>query len=571
MFLEGSTTSKFAISDTKFAIIVANSGKEMFNGEKVDLDKLFVWTSDDKPELIQVAELSTDPTKQTENYYVNIQADHDESTTKTFGTAKVWIENNQLMARVQFADNDLGKHYYGLPDLRWSVSITWEDDEKNRGILTDISAVYIPNDPRAKTVSKNGLKKGHIIMDKKEKNALTADEAKKLVADVTEIIEGAVGETEEVVDETDDTDEVKAEETTEKNSAKSPVFITVNQKGASAGSSVSSGWVKTREAADKFVDILLNEKDGADVFGIWNDMLKEKDAITYNPNEITLLPEFLIKEIRDIMRTNAEFFSATTYVGGDYYNAGIITSADGGRGHVDGQTKIEEQVTVVPRVLVAECLYKFQRLARTAVKRNNGALRTTLLRELATVLTETWERAAIVGGVMNDEASNPTAFTALNPILGDVMGDTANAAIGTQVSYDGSKSWRYNISMLANAVKSGTNRWLITTSNKLAEIEDSLIGQFPAFPNGISATAPGINGITRIHTPNFLTDDMLDGAIALCVDAPAYYRVGDSVADEDEAFDIPTNKHLFLRELYTGGGLVAPKSVAALVEGSVSA
>lgn len=158
-----------AKTERRFRNILANSGQIMESGEVRDLANLYVMGYDG--ELYKIADLNTNPDKQTEKYSVKAQADHGlvvdgelmPSIEKQFGSCRVWLEKDGLHARMYFADGDaLADHAWAISeDASYSIGMEWYEDgyygtgkdiEEPIGILREISMVLTGNDPRAKTI-----------------------------------------------------------------------------------------------------------------------------------------------------------------------------------------------------------------------------------------------------------------------------------------------------------------------------------------------------------------------------------------------------------------------------------
>lgn len=156
-------------TERRFRNILANSGQVMESGEVRDLANLYVMGYDG--ELYRIADLNTNPEKQTERYSVKAQADHGEiidgeivpTIEKQFGSCRVWLEEDGLHARMYFADGDtLADHAWAISqDASYSIGMEWYEDgyygtgktiEEPIGILREISMVLTGNDPRAKTI-----------------------------------------------------------------------------------------------------------------------------------------------------------------------------------------------------------------------------------------------------------------------------------------------------------------------------------------------------------------------------------------------------------------------------------
>ena len=549
--------------------ILANSGKVMLDNREIDLNNLYILTRDADPKLVQIASLAR-PEKQTEDYRVKIQLDHDESVNSTVGGALVWIENDQLYARVKFADSDEGRKFYALCDvLSYSISIEWQDKDRTKGVLTDISIVYLPNDPRAKTVSKNQAKKGDIVMSKKEINELTAEERAVIeeALDKVTAVDPAATESKE---ENDAAEVAEAPVVKEENAAKQPTFIVVNRQAKETNSSINASWLKSEQAVEAYGNAIIEARGNKDKFeALWNKSLKEKNAISFDPSTVTVVPELVLQAIHDVINTDNSIWNAVTHTGFDYYTSAAVTSKDGARGHVVGRTKVEEAIVAKPRTIVPADLYKLIRIEHGLVRRSGGESGNVVrfvLNELVPKLIQSAEQAILVGGVTNDDAA-ATEFTALAPIL-----DEDSTYLSTYAKQS-SDSWRLALSQAAAKVKSGMERYFITSENNFATMENSeTTNGSLVFPNGINKNSPQISGLAGIITPIWLTDDMLgDGNIGVVYDKGAYFTVGSTTPEAFSDFEIDKNQYVHMRELSIGGGLVKPLSAVKVTDGTASA
>lgn len=549
--------------------ILANSGKVMLDNREIDLNSLYILTRDADPKLVQIASLAR-PEKQIEDYRVKIQLDHDESVNSTVGGALVWIENDQLYARVKFADSDEGRKFYALRDvLSYSISIEWQDKDRANGVLTDISIVYLPNDPRAKTVSKNQAKKGDITMSKKEINELTAEERAVIeeALDKVTAVDPAATESKEEND-AEITPEVPAVK--EENAAKQPTFIVVNRQAKETNSAINAAWLKGKEAVEAYGNAIIEAKGNKDKFeALWNKSLKEKNAISFDPSTVTVVPELVLQAIHDVMNTDNSIWNAVTHTGFDYYTSAAVTSKDGARGHVVGRTKVEEAIVAKPRTIVPADLYKLIRIEHGLVRRSGGESGNVVrfvLNELVPKLIQSAEQAILVGGVTNDDAG-ATPFTALAPMIDE---DATYLSTYEKQSTD---SWRLALSQAASKVKSGMERYFITSENNFATLENSeTTNGSLVFPNGVNKNSPQISGLAGIITPIWLTDAMLgDGVLGLVYDKGAYFTVGNTTPEAFSDFEIDQNQYVHMRELNIGGGLVKPLSAVKVTDGTASA
>lgn len=603
----------------RFRNILANSGEIMESGEVRDINNLYVMGYDG--ELYRVADLNTNPEKQTEKYSVKAQADHGKvelgpdgeaaivpSIEKQFGSCKVWLEQDGLHARMYFADNDeLADHAWAISeDASYSIGTDWYPDgyvgagheiDEPIGILREISMVLTGNDPRAKTIdhkpieaeaqgcatiddSGNNNIKGGTEMSKKL-DELTPDEKRafgerfnalldEFTADVPE------DETEPTADEAPEApeavetpaEEAKVEEPAEAKEVEEPA---VEEAKDGMPFIVVRDSIKQENYMTKTADYLKSDASvaawGKALAGSNGDKAKfeadfrkiaKADGVDLGEN-VSLVPEAVINAVTEQIEDEDRIFSHVFHTGLNFEVAATATDEDGATGHVRGKTKKEEDVELAKRVLVPADLYKLMKLDHSMVKINGGvsssAIVRYILREMPRRLLDTIDKAILVGGVSSDsEESGETTFDALLPIITDIA---AKNTYGDEYTPEAGDTLRAVMSKAASRVISGYDRTLITTEDKLTDLENSLNGTFPVFPNGIDKNDPRINGIRRIITPRWLTAAMLgDYENGIIVDLPSYHTVGDDSAERMTGYDLDTNKYIWELVACIGGGLV---------------
>lgn len=603
------------ITTKRYRNILANSGELMESGEKRDIRNLYVMGTDGK--LYKIADLATDPDKQKEEYTVQAQADHGEivegmlvpSIEKQFGSCKVWLEEDGLHARMYFAEGDaLADHAWAISEhASYSIGMDWYPDgyfgtgyeiTEPIGILREISMVLTGNDPRAKTIDSiaaeakaqgsadandgvNNNKEGNLMVKKLDE--LTPDERDAMNARIAEVIDefttkAPEDETEptaeaattddvdapeeapaEEVKEVEETSEEVKEETTD---ALHQTVVVVKDKQEikqETNMSKTTDYLKTDAAVAAWGKALL---DCAGDKAKFEDAFRKQakaDGVDLGEN-VSLVPEAVINAVTEQIEDEDRIFNHVFHTGLNFEVAGTATSEGAAKGHVRGKTKQEEEIEIAKRVLVPADLYKLIKLDHSMVKINGGisssAIVRYVLREMPRKLFDAIDQAILVGGVSTDsDESGETEFTALLPIIADIA--DAQGAYGSEYTAEAGDTARAVISKAAGRVVSGYDRTLITTEDALTDLENSLNGSFPVFPNGIDKNDPRINGIRRIITPRWLTAEMLgDYTGGIVVDLPSYHTVGDDTAERLTDYDIDTNKYVWEILACIGGGLV---------------
>lgn len=606
---------KAKTAERRFRNILANSGEIMESGEIRDLGQLYVMSHDGK--LVKISDLNKDPETQTEAYSVKAQADHGEmqgdylvpSIEKVFGDCRVWLEDDGLHARMYFANNDtLADHAWAISDhASYSIGIDWfpegyygvnyEIDEP-LGILREISMVVTGNDPRAKTIdhkpmearaqgsatAESGTNKTGDSKMSKTLDELTPDEREAMQREMAEVINRFTAdvpesETEPTADEAPEAEEATTEEAPaaeeapeaeevkeaaeddekeEKKDGIMPILVVKDRVKQENFMSNTTDYLKTDAAVAAWGKALASSKGDKGQFAADFKAIAKRDGVDLGEN-VSLVPEAVINAVTEQIEDEDRIFSHVFHTGLNFEVAATATDEEGATGHVRGKTKKEEDVELAKRVLVPADLYKLMKLDHSMVKINGGvsssAIVRYILREMPRRLFDTIDQAILVGGVSSDsEESGETVFTALLPIISDIA---AKGTYGDEYTPAAGDTARAFISKAASRVISGYDRTLITTEDKLTDLENSLNGSYPVFPNGIDKNDPRINGIRRIITPRWLTSAMLgDYENGIVVDLPSYHTVGDDSAERMTGYDLDTNKYIWELVACIGGGLV---------------
>lgn len=603
------------ITTKRYRNILANSGEIMESGEKRDVRNLYVMGTDGK--LIKISELNSDPDKQKEEYTVQAQADHGEivegmlvpSIEKQFGSCKVWLEEDGLHARMYFAEGDaLADHAWAISEhASYSIGMDWYPEgyfgtgyeiTEPIGILREISMVLTGNDPRAKTIDSinaeaeaQGSAEANdgVANNNKEEESmrkvdeLTPDERDAMNARIAEVIDEfttkAPEDETEPTAESATTDEVEAPEEAPAEEVKEVEEASEEVKEESKDTLHQNVVVITDKKAIKQENYMSNTTDylktdaavaawGKALLDCAGDKAKFEDAFRKQAKadgidlgeNVSLVPEAVINAVTEQIEDEDRIFNHVFHTGLNFEVAGTATSEGAAKGHVRGKTKVEEEIEIAKRVLVPADLYKLIKLDHSMVKINGGisssAIVRYVLREMPRKLFDAIDQAILVGGIATDSAeSGETEFTALLPIIADIA--DAQGVYGTEYTAEAGDTARAVISKAAGRVVSGYDRTLITTEDALTDLENSLNGSFPVFPNGIDKNDPRINGIRRIITPRWLTAEMLgDYTGGIIVDLPSYHTVGDDSAERLTDYDIDTNKYVWEILACIGGGLV---------------
>ena len=603
-------TDKKDQKQRRFRNILANSGEIMESGEIRELKQLYVMGFDG--ELYRIADLNTNPDKQTEKYAVKAQADHGElvdgelvpSIEKQFGSCKVWLEKDGLHARMYFADNDkLADHAWAISeDASYSTGIDWYPDgyygtgyqiDQPIGILREVSMVLTGNDPRAKTIdtkqqaeseepiegSNEEAVDGDIttikLGDSKPmtKDELTPDENRALKEQLAELVDkfttdAPESETEPTARDTKDDEEPAAEEAKEeqKDVVHNNILVIKDRAVKQESAVKKTDWLYSKAGKKAFADTL--KQAGGRLNGTFDAMWRAKVAEHTNDAITGLaLPVDVESMFISALGNSDGIISHFQSVNAKGLSLNLIDAAsdEAGRakGHKKGDTKADQELTDVIRAVYCKMVYK--RLALDAMDLyENPELIEFRAQELVQNIIKEIERAAIIGdGRSAPSGSNPDyrMFDGTNRGFFSIAADAAaSTGFGTKVAtavtganlYEGVVKGR-------SAIKTEGAQYIVAKSSAI----ENLLLQTTS--NGYFVQ-PGqrvedVLQVSRVYTPAWMDNATVD---AVLVVDNAYKMIGEANIRVRSDFDTSTNQDILLDETPRGGSLGEFKSAAAI-------
>lgn len=617
--------AKVQITDAKgeksrrFRNILANSGDIMESGEIRDIQNLYVMDYDGN--LIRIADLNTNPDKQSEKYAVKAQADHGEvidgelvpSIEKQFGSCKVWLEDDGLHARMYFADNDtLADHAWAISeDASYSTGIDWYADgyygtgyeiDEPIGILREISMVLTGNDPRAKTIDsqKSGkVATGDVSVDgndnnkkgksmKKNLGALTPDERnamlRKGVEDLTELINDFTtdvpeGETQPTARESKDAEgeaenkeaETEDPKTETKDVAHMPVLVVRDRQIRQEKAQKTADWLTSKAGHEAFAKALKQTgKFGASFDTLWRAELSKHtslDGITGLPT-----PSNIVSMFRDALEKQDGIISHVEFVNAKGLKINLVSAVSGSEdlarahGHKKGDKKVDQSLANTTREVLCKMVYK--RLPLDAMEVwENPELIDFRARELVEAIIVEIERAIVIGdGRAAPSGSNPDyrLFDGSNrgffSIKADAAATTGFGALtaSTYTQVAGDNAYDTIVKARANIRKEGA-QFIVAKNSWIASALTAKVGSNYLVQPGMKIE--DVLGVARVYTPAWMDGDTND---AYLVVDKAYKMVGQSAINTHADFDTSTNENILLDETPRGGALGEYKSAVAI-------
>lgn len=603
-------TDKKDQKQRRFRNILANSGEIMESGEIRELEQLYVMGFDG--ELYQIADLNTNPDKQTEKYAVKAQADHGElvdgelvpSIEKQFGSCKVWLENDGLHARMYFADNDkLADHAWAISeDASYSTGIDWYPDgyygtgyqiDQPIGILREVSMVLTGNDPRAKTIDTKQQSISEESVEDSEKadadggiqtiklgdskpmtkDELTPDENRALKEQLAELVDkfttdAPESETEPTARDTKDDEEPAAEEAKEeqKDVVHNNILVIKDRAVKQESAVKKTDWLYSKAGKKAFADTL--KQAGGRLNGTFDAMWRAKVA-EHTDDTISglALPVDVESMFINALGNSDGIISHFQSVNAKGLSLNLIDAAsdEAGRakGHKKGDAKADQELTDVIRAVYCKMVYK--RLALDAMDLyENPELIEFRAQELVQNIIKEIERAAIIGdGRSAPSGSNPDyrMFDGTNRGFFSIAADAAaSTGFGTKVAtavtganlYEGVVKGR-------SAIKTEGAQYIVAKSSAI----ENLLLQTTS--NGYFVQ-PGqrvedVLQVSRVYTPAWMDNATVD---AVLVVDNAYKMIGEANIRVRSDFDTSTNQDILLDETPRGGSLGEFKSAAAI-------
>ena len=599
------TTTDSAAKERRYRNILANSGEIMESGDIRDIKNLYVMGYDG--ELYRIADLDTDPEKQTERYSVKAQADHGKiegeylvpSIEKQFGSCRVWLEKDGLHARMYFADGDaLADHAFAISeDASYSIGADWYPDgyygtgydiEEPIGILREISMVLTGNDPRAKTIDHKATEaeaqgSAEVACDtNQEKGAemsrkideLTPDERKALGDELAGVLDKFTtdvpeDQTEPTADAAEPEAEPEAEaepaeavepakeETADAKGAMNIIVIKDESEKAKQEHVMSTtDWLHSEAGHVAFADTLKKAgRLGAAFDAMWRQKASEHmslDGITGLPNPAPVEQYFV-----DAIENGDGIISHFQWISAKSFRIHIMESEDRAAGHKKGDTKQNQEVEDTVRDLLVKMVYKRLDLDATELYENPWLI-DFRSQELVDAIIGEIERAAIVGDGRSTGTPDLRMFDGTRGFYSVATDCGAQNAFADQYATEAGGNLYDGIVGAKGLIKTEGSQYVVADSELVtALLQAKANGQYLVQPG---ARIEDILGVSRVYTPSWMTST---GGAFLIVDR-AYKHGGEQGIRVRTDFDTATNTDILLDETPRWGSLGEKKSAVAI-------
>lgn len=313
-------------------------------------------------------------------------------------------------------------------------------------------------------------------------------------------------------------------------------------------------YLKTKEALNDFAKMLQKTGGREALKEAWSEHLRVKGIS--NPD--VFLPQAIISAITDAFDTAGGIFGTFRYTGLIMLKVALNTNTDDAtsraKGFKRGNTKQEEVITVTPKEIRAQYIYKYITLDKETLRetQDTGAVLRYVLEELPQRIVMEIERAAMIGDGRTSTAEDKiTSYEAIARTTADIWVSVQEASQNDLLAD--------LVNMDATITATGS-RYLVISRQTLAKIKLTSNNGGLVFPIG-SDIASAL-GYSAIFTPDWMT--VTGAPVAIEYVGEAYKTVGDNTMDSYENFILQQNKNEYLMEIYSGGGIDTPKSAAVL-------
>lgn len=313
-------------------------------------------------------------------------------------------------------------------------------------------------------------------------------------------------------------------------------------------------YLKTKQAVVDFAEIIKKGYDGKSTKKAWEEHLKAKGVT--NPD--ALLPQAIVTEINNALEESGKILSTFDDTGLTVFKVMHDTQNDGkerAHGHKAGTTKQEEEITLTPKEIRAQYIYKYLTLDKEVIReqQDTDALIKYVMKELPQKVVMEIERAAIVGDGRESNADDK--ITKIEAVT-DADTYYVTKTDATDNFYEDI------IKNLRGKIKVDGDKYLVMSTDSLSELQLAKDGAgHYIFPAG--ANMAQLLGVKEIFTPSWM-DSVSTKVKAVMYVGKAYTLVGDKDLSSYENFLLSSNKNEYLMEIYKGGGLSKYKSGAVL-------
>ena len=590
----------------------AASGLKMADG--LSQDPLLVQVRMRNGEMIYVKDLPVidrDDPQPNGDYQIALVNDHSEEVDKQGGASWLFVEDNILYSLTLYSNNKVGNELLPLADdgiLSFSTEGYVEEIDANGKYgnfwITKLSPVITGNDPGTQVLNDNRVlicnafrpetKEGDPEMVKKD-NEITPEEEQSIVDRVTQEVLAQLNTEEDAVEndvegETPEVPETPGEDKKEEEVVANKISTTPKQvvnATPKQNLNVVKNDMSSTTADEAFYNaIRVAAKDGTDKAGVRNAMnaYKTKNAIT----GAAILPDSIASTFFKAWLDNennswARFMNARA---GSVYAAGLSANPTA-KGHLKGETKVEQTVNLTRRDLKAVALYKKLVIDRQDLfDDESGNLVKFRSEELASRIANQILVAALLGGAQEGSVGG-TGGGGTRGLFGIIPDAEAVSGFGSIVASEvdgtsGESAYAAAVRTIGAIARTASGN--ITSSGRISSgitlfvpyssTGDSWVTNFLLTTNEnggyLFPSGTDLEAILRVDNIIEVPELEASGQLVAIADG-AYQLYGENTPEMYPFFDTKDNTDKLLAEQFVAGSLTGYKQASVYTPFDASA
>ena len=594
-------------------IVVAASGFVMADGQSQDPMLAQVrLRNGDYAYVKDLPKIDHDDRQPNGDYMIPLVLNHSGDIKDQVGAVWLFIENNMLHALVAWTKNTIANEIKPIADdgfLQFStegyVDEVDADGKYGNFWISTLSPVTVGNDPATQVLNQNDgrilitnmirfAKEGDPEMVKKD-NEITPEEEQSIVDRVTQEVLAQLNTEEDVVEndvegETPEVPETPGEDKKEEEVVANKISTTPKQvvnATPKQNLNVVKNDMSSTTADEAFYNaIRVAAKDGTDKAGVRNAMnaYKTKNAIT----GAAILPDSIASTFFKAWLDNennswARFMNARA---GSVYAAGLSANPTA-KGHLKGETKVEQTVNLTRRDLKAVALYKKLVIDRQDLfDDESGNLVKFRSEELASRIANQILVAALLGGTQEGSVGG-TGGGGTRGLFGIIPDAEAVSGFGSIVASEvdgtsGESAYAAAVRTIGAIARTASGN--ITSSGRISSgitlfvpyssTGDSWVTNFLLTTNEnggyLFPSGTDLEAILRVDNIIEVPELEASGQLVAIADG-AYQLYGENTPEMYPFFDTKDNTDKLLAEQFVAGSLTGYKQASVYTPFDASA
>lgn len=387
-------------------------------------------------------------------------------------------------------------------------------------------------------------------------NSIT-DEDKTLLNETIAELEAMIADI-EAMDEEVNLDEVLAEFKNKIDEKITAIAEKINEQKEET-IMTQENYLESRNSLKDFYTVVKNSSNNGEFMANWEAKLSENGISTADGGAEALLPAAIRGAIKDAWERPANFLNQLKNTGAKRYMVRTADATSDGsnraKGHTKGNTKTAQDITLTPKDVKCQMIYKLLPVAAIDEFNDEGDLINYVVDELGRQWMAEIQRAILVGdGRQNSDTNKINSFEA-------IARSTTDAYV-TVSTVDSDLTLLDNVVNMVSAIEDVDNDGIVlfvskSTLNTLRRVVVADGGTSTYMSKEMVAEMLGVKEI-------FTTTMLGDTYTAIAFVPRGYVTVGFTSPELYSWIDGYKNETVYRMERPAGGAIEAPKSCAVL-------